>query len=154
MPGENGPFFNEREALATRAAAVIKAAFDAAPGGGASVPECLKVMTDACEAHGVDLGTWDISFLRGVAWGETASVVSLAGMITRAHAAGKAGAFTEEDVRPCRHCGAPLIPCRYGHEFPVCLGWKHAAWLSMPIGAHYCEGRSVMPSGEPAEEGP
>jgi hypothetical protein len=150
MAGEHGPFDSERQALATRAAAVIKAAFDAAPGVGASVPESLKVMTDACAAAGVDLGTWDLGFLRGVAWGETANAVSLAGMVTRAYRAGKAGAFTEEDVRPCRHCEGPLIPCRHGHQFPACHGWKHAAWLSMTIGAHYCEGRSAMPSGEPA----
>jgi len=61
-------------------------------------------------------------------------------------------AFTEADVKPCRHCKCPLIPCRRGHNLPVCKGWLHAAWLSMPVGAHYCEGRSVNPSGEPGEE--
>jgi hypothetical protein len=87
---EYGPFDTERQALATRAAAKIRAAFDANPGVGASVPESLKVMTDACDAHGVDLGKLDLSFLRGVAWGETFYSVSLAGMITRAYQAGKA----------------------------------------------------------------
>jgi hypothetical protein len=87
---EHGPFDNERQALATRAAASVKAAFDAAPGVGASVPEALKVMTDACEAAGVELGAWDLGFLRGVAWRETADAVSLAGMIRRAYEAGLA----------------------------------------------------------------
>jgi hypothetical protein len=51
----------------------------------------------------------------------------------------------------CRHCGGALIRCEPPHAVPVCLGWKHTAWLSMgPVGAHYCEGRSVNPSGEPA----
>jgi hypothetical protein len=51
----------------------------------------------------------------------------------------------------CRHCGGVLVRCDPPHDFPVCKGWKHAAWLSMgPIGPHYCEGRSVNPSGEPA----
>lgn len=64
----------------------------------------------------------------------------------------RAKAFTEADVKPCRHCGGPLIPCRRSdHDLPVCRGWLHAAWLSMPIGAHYCDGRSVNPSGEPGE---
>jgi len=63
-------------------------------------------------------------------------------------------AFTEADVKPCRHCGGPLIPCRPGHKMPVCLGWKHAALLPRGlVGPHYCEGRSVNPSGEPKEEG-
>jgi len=87
---EYGPFNSEREALATRAAAVIRAAFDAAPGYGASVPESLKVMTDACDAAGVDLGAYDLGFLRGVAWRESADAVSLAGMVTRAYQAGLA----------------------------------------------------------------
>jgi Ftsk gamma domain len=52
---------------------------------------------------------------------------------------------------PCRHCGGKLVRCAGRPELPVCKGWKHAAWLSMgPIGSHYCEGRSVNPSGEPA----
>lgn len=87
---EYGPFDTERQALATRAAASIKAAFDANPGVGASVPECLKVMTDACEAAGIALGRLDLSFLQGVAWRETSDAVSLAGMITRAYLAGLA----------------------------------------------------------------
>ena len=54
---------------------------------------------------------------------------------------------------PCRHCGGKLVRCAGLPELPVCKGWKHAAWLLMgPIGPHYCEGRSVMPSGEPREE--
>jgi hypothetical protein len=87
---EYGPFELERDALATRSAALIRAAFDANPGVGASVPESLKVMTDACETHGDALGKWDLGFLKGVAWGETANAVSLAGMIRRAYEAGLA----------------------------------------------------------------
>lgn len=90
MADEYGPFDTEREARATRAAAVIRAAFDAAPGYGASIPARLKVMTDACEASGVALGAWDLGFLQGVAWREVADCVSLAGMIRRAYEAGKA----------------------------------------------------------------
>lgn len=53
----------------------------------------------------------------------------------------------------CRHCGGMLVRCDPSHDFPVCKGWKHAAWLSMgPVGPHYCEGRSVNPSAEPREE--
>jgi len=49
----------------------------------------------------------------------------------------------------CRHCRGVLVRCDPKHQFPACEGWKHVAWLSMPIGAHYCQGRSVNPSGEP-----
>lgn len=65
---EYGPFASEREALATRAAALIRAAYDAKPGVGASVPEALKVMTDACAECGVDLGRMDLSTLQDIAW--------------------------------------------------------------------------------------
>lgn len=102
MASEHGPFQNEREALSTPAAARIRAAFDAAPGVGASVPESLAVMTEACAECGVELGNQDLGFLRGVAWGETANAVSLAGMIRRAFEAGKAagpdGTVTEWGV--------------------------------------------------------
>lgn len=72
-----------------------------------------------------------------------------------------AGVVSERDDRglrrflgtPCRHCGGKLVRCAGRPELPVCKGWKHAAWLSMgPIGPHYCEGRSVNPSGEPRED--
>jgi len=55
---------------------------------------------------------------------------------------------------PCRHCGGKHVRCAGLPDLPVCKGWKHAAWLSMgPVGPHYCEGRSVNPSGEPREAG-
>lgn len=64
-----------------------------------------------------------------------------------------AGIAVWAEARACRHCGGDLVRCDPPHDFPVCKGWKHAAWLSMgPIGPHYCEGRSVMPSGEPEED--
>ena len=51
---------------------------------------------------------------------------------------------------PCRHCEGKLVRCAGSPDLPVCKGWKHADWLSMgPIGPHYCEGRSINPSGEP-----
>jgi hypothetical protein len=90
MANEYGPFDNERQALATRAAARIRAAFDANPGVGASVPECLRVMTEACAECGVDLGRMDLSTLQDIAWRETFETVSLAGMIRRAYEAGLA----------------------------------------------------------------
>jgi hypothetical protein len=65
-----------------------------------------------------------------------------------------AGPWRLADGEICRHCGGELVRCDPPHDFPVCKGWKHAAWLSMgPVGPHYCEGRSVNPSGEPREDG-
>ena len=92
MTDEHGPFGTERDARATRAAASIRAAFDANPGVGATEPEALRLMTEACEACGVVLGDYDLSLLRWMARWETGQVVSLIGIIHRAHEAGKAAA--------------------------------------------------------------
>jgi hypothetical protein len=100
---ENGPFNDERAALSTRAAARIRAAFDAAPGVGASVPTAVRVMLDACMECGVDVGALDLATLKDIAWRETFEAVCVAGLVTRAYQAGKAagpeGAVTEWGVQ-------------------------------------------------------
>jgi len=117
---EFGPFETERQALATRAAAIIRAAFDAHPGVGAGDPEALKVMTDACAECGVDLGRMDLSTLQDIAWRETFEVVSLAGLIRRAFEAGKAaaleGAETEWGARYRAAGGSLSAMVLCGHE--------------------------------------
>jgi hypothetical protein len=53
-------------------------------------------------------------------------------------------------VTTCRHCGQEIVPCPAPTVIPVCKGWKHARFIdSMPVGAHYCEGRSINPVAEP-----
>lgn len=111
MANEYGPFDTERQALATRAAAALRAAFDANPGVGAGDPERLRLLTGACAAAGVELGDYDLRLLRWVAGWEDATCVQIAGMITRAYRAGLAardeGAVTEWGVRYALPPGAP-----------------------------------------------
>ncbi len=95
---EYGPFDDEGQVLATRAAAALRAAFDAHPGAGAGDPERLKLLTGACEAAGVDLGDYDIRLLRWLARYENTTCVQLAGMIHRAHQAGLAAQRPEGTV--------------------------------------------------------
>lgn len=152
MP-DHGPFETERQASMTAEVQSVFAAFDADPGPGRMAPHNLAMLTSACEAARVELGAYDRGTLAWLGSWEPATCAVLAGIIRRA-ALLPDGAFTEADIRPCRHCGDPLIPCRPGHQIPVCKGWKHAAWLPLQIGAHYCEGRSIRPSGEPREEAP
>jgi len=53
-------------------------------------------------------------------------------------------------VPVCVHCGGEIAPC-LGGALPVCKGWIHVAYAERhPVGAHYCEARSVNPSAEPA----
>ena len=119
---EYGPFETERDAVATRAAASIRAAYDAAPGAGATFPAALKVMTDACEAAGVELGTYDLSPLRQMSYMEIGQCVSLAGIIRRAFEAGRAvgpdGSVTEWGVRrPAGESGSEVVHnCGEGGE--------------------------------------
>lgn len=52
-------------------------------------------------------------------------------------------------VTSCRHCHEEIVPCPT--PTLICEGWKHVRYLHFgPIGAHYCEGRSVNPVAEPA----
>jgi len=140
------PFRNEREASAA-ARSVIP------PEPGWSIlnqSQHSELLHRALEAAGVEVSEFEDRTAWWLSGWEDYTVSIIARWIAEA---ARPEAFTEADVKPCRHCGGPLIPCRPAHEMPVCKGWKHAAWLSMgPIGPHYCEGRSVMPSGEPEED--
>ena len=59
-------------------------------------------------------------------------------------------------MNSCRHCGEEIVPCAmYGIGRCVAAGWKHVRFIeSMPVGAHYCEGRSVNPVAEPRPSPP
>jgi hypothetical protein len=152
---DRGPFQNERAACAA-----ARAVIPPEPGWSIlSQSQRAELLLCALSDAGVETSTFEY----GTAWWlcgwEDHVTAIVARWIARAFEAGKAAGpvpagFTEADVKPCRHCGEPLIPCRPGHKMPVCLGWKHAALLPRGlVGPHYCEGRSVNPSGEPKEEG-
>lgn len=146
MPN-GAPYMNEREA-----SAAARSVIPPEPGWSIlSQSQHADLLHRALGAAGVETSEFEARTVFWLANWEDHVTAIIARWIAKA---AEAGAFTEADVKPCRLCGGPLIPCRSGHDLPVCKGWKHAAWLSMPIGAHYCEGRSVNPSGEPGEEVP
>jgi hypothetical protein len=94
---EYGPFESEREALAARAAAVVQAAYDAHPNDRtAASRERLRLLTEACEAAGVDLGDYELRLFGWLSQWETGQCVALAGIIRRAAAA--AGAERREGL--------------------------------------------------------
>jgi hypothetical protein len=87
MADEYGPFKNEREALATRAATLVQAAYDAHPDDRtAASRERLRLLTEACEAAGVALGDYDLRLFGWLSQWETGQCVALAGIIRRAAA--------------------------------------------------------------------
>lgn len=57
----------------------------------------------------------------------------------------------------CRHCGQPIERCKHdpwpGSSPYMCKGWRHVGYDDQPMIGHCCEGRSINPVAEPAEEG-
>ena len=114
---EYGPFETERDVLATRAAAALRAACDAHPGNWEA--EHLKVIASACEEVGVTLAAFDFAPLRQLAIYEAFHAVVIAGMIHRAYQAGLAA----RAVGTVAEWGA----CRRGEAEPFVSGPDEAA---------------------------
>jgi hypothetical protein len=80
-----GPFETEREALDLPS---VRAAYAAITGPGTGDLECLRILEDALTAAGVQLGIYDVRILHWLANWEAQTCAVIAGLITRAHAAG------------------------------------------------------------------
>ena len=90
MP-EHGPFDQEQDALSTRAAARLKAVYDAAENKvGCTDAEALKLLLAPCTKHGIPMGDWDKRVLAGLVLQPNANVISIAALIERAYRAGLA----------------------------------------------------------------
>lgn len=98
MP-EHGPFATERQVRETAAVRSANAAFDADPGAGKHISNHLRILTDACEAAGVELGAYDSGVLAWLANWEPETCAAIAGLIRRA-AQPPEGTVTEWGVRP------------------------------------------------------
>jgi hypothetical protein len=144
MPADHGPFETEREASQTADVRAVYAAFDADPGAGKMAPHNRAMLASACEAAGVELGAYDARTLTWLASWEPVTCAVIAGLIMRAWAPGS-------PLAHCRHCGTDIEPCPHARgAMPVCKGWRHTGYEDQPVGSHYCGGRSVNPSAEPA----
>lgn len=88
------PFENEREAHA----AAVEAGGPPRPGWSIlSDAQNRQMLTGACEAAGVDLGTYDARILGWLAGFEDSTCAVIAGLITRAHIrAGRAPEVSDE----------------------------------------------------------
>jgi hypothetical protein len=84
-----GPFETECEALNLPA---VRAAYAAITGPGTGTLECLAILEDALTAAGVELGAYDQRIVNWLAGWEAQTCAVIAGLITRAHAAGQDGA--------------------------------------------------------------
>jgi hypothetical protein len=84
-----GPYQTEAEARQSPAVQEIHAAFRAGPGVGRMAPLIVAVLVDACVMAGVELGAFDRRVLSWLSGWEPETAAVIAGLITRAHAAGR-----------------------------------------------------------------
>lgn len=139
MP-DHGPFETEDEARTTPAVRAVYEAYREAKSSLSGTP----IIAAACEAAGIELGAYDARILAWMRNWEPATCAVIAGLIARAWDASSPLAY-------CRHCEADIEPCPHSRGgMPVCKGWRHRGHGNQPIGSHYCGGRAVNPSAEPA----
>jgi len=84
-----GPFDTERQALDLPE---VKAAYASITGPGTGTLECVRILETALQAASVDLGAYDRRIVNWLGNWEAQTCAVIAGLIYRAHAAGKAGA--------------------------------------------------------------
>ena len=90
-----GPFDTERQARELPEVRAVYAAFDADPGAGKMAPHTRRLLAQALEAAGVELGAYDERIAAWLAGWEPHTVAVIASWITRA-----AG-------HRCQRCGKP-----------------------------------------------
>ena len=86
-PASAGPFDTERQALDLPE---VKAAYASITGAGTGTLECVRILETALSAAGVDLGAYDKRIVNWLGNWEAQTCAVIAGLIYRAHAAGKA----------------------------------------------------------------
>ena len=83
-----GPFETEAQASETPAVREVYEAFGASPGAGRMAPPNHQLLCGALAAAGVELGAFDHRIVSWLAGWEPATCAVIAGLVSRAHAAG------------------------------------------------------------------
>jgi hypothetical protein len=93
MPAANGlgPFDTERQVRELPAVRAVYRAFDADPGVGRMTPHNERMLRQSCAAAGVPLGAIDARIVSWLAGWEPGTCAVIAGLISRAYAAGCCG---------------------------------------------------------------
>ena len=89
-----GPYQTEAQARENVAVQEIYRTFRAGPGMGRMAPYINAMLVDACVMAGVELGAFDRRVLAWLSGWEPETAAVIAGMIARAHAAGRARSGT------------------------------------------------------------
>jgi len=90
--GPAGPYETEAQARETPAVQAVYEAFDAAPRQGGMDEPNHRLLCEALTAAGVELGAYDHRIVRWLAGWEPETCAVIAGLVSRAHAAGAATA--------------------------------------------------------------
>jgi hypothetical protein len=86
-----GPFETERQVRELPAVRAVYEAFDADPGVGRMAPHNERMLRESCAAAGVALGAFDVRIVSWLAGWEPETCAVIAGLISRAYAAGCRG---------------------------------------------------------------
>jgi hypothetical protein len=93
MPAADGPgpFGTERQVRELPAVRAVYEAFDADPGVGGMARHNERMLLESCAAAGVALGAFDARIVSWLAGWEPGTCAVIAGLISRAYAAGRCG---------------------------------------------------------------
>jgi hypothetical protein len=116
----NGPFETEREARELPAVRAIYDAMHASRRRGVMGERGYRLLDEACQAAGVQVGAYDHRILVWLAGFEPETCAVVAGLISRAHAAGRAAAA--EDARRHR---ATLTAFDEVARILAAFDWEH-----------------------------
>jgi hypothetical protein len=101
LPAANGsgPFDTERQVRELPAVRAVYEAFGADPGVGRMAPHNERMLRESCAAAGVVLGAFDVRIVSWLAGWEPGTCAVIAGLISRAHAAGCRGQAVGAEAR-------------------------------------------------------
>jgi hypothetical protein len=94
-----GPFETERQVRELPAVRAVYDAFDAAPGVGRMARHNERMLRESCAAAGVALGAFDARIVSWLSGWEPGTCAVIAGLISRAHLAGRGGRAVGAEVR-------------------------------------------------------
>jgi hypothetical protein len=94
-----GPFETERQVRELPAVRAVYEAFEADPGVGRMAPHNERVLRESCAAAGVALGAFDVRIVSWLAGWEPGTCAVVAGLISRAYAAGRRGQAAGAETR-------------------------------------------------------
>ena len=125
----SGPYETERQASQTPAVRAVYEAFRAAPGPGRMDADNARMITQACDTAGVELGAFDRRIVAWLAGFEPATCAVFAGLISRAALTAGQRELLAAILFDAIDRREPSGACADCEEHPAGLCWDHSADL-------------------------